>query len=117
MATHKGRSQDAQSPILNAAFWKKGVKIEGTVMREFDTTNGVCYEVSLKTPVSLPGSSVKEKKISLPGNSAGLKMALSACGLDGLQVNDRLILTCNGKTETTKGNPRTDFDLVLDRPE
>jgi hypothetical protein len=117
MALHKGKSQDAQSPILNAAFWKKGVKIEGTVVREFQTTNGTCYEILLKTPVKLPGSTVADKKISLPGNSAGLKMALAACGLESLEVHDKIILSCNGKTETNKGNPRTDFDLVIDRPE
>ena len=115
MAIHKGKTQDAQSPILNAEFWKKGVKIEGTVTREFATTNGTCYEVSLKTPVKVAGN--MEKKISLPGNSAGLRMALSACGLESLEAGDKLILTCSGKTSTTKGNDRTDFELVLDRPE
>lgn len=115
MAQFKGKSQDAQSPILNAAFWEKGKKIEGTVTRSFDTTNGTCYEISLRNPVKV--GSTSEKKISLPGNSAGLKMALSACGLESLELGDKIVLECNGKTATTKGNPRTDFNIAVDRPE
>lgn len=114
MSLHKGKTSDAQSPIMGAKEWKKGTKVEGTIIREFETTNGTLYEVSLKTPLKLADGTTT-KKVSL-GNMAGMKMALNSCGLDHFMVNDKIILTCTGKTGTTKGNDRTDFDLVLDRP-
>jgi hypothetical protein len=51
------------------------------------------------------------------GALAGFHMALNACGLDELQVRDRVIIECTGTTGTTKGNDRVDFNVAVDRPE
>jgi len=114
MAQYKGKTSDAQSVLLGAKAWKKGMRIEGSVTREFDTQNGTCYEISLRTPVKVAGN--MEKKVSV-GALKGFKMALNAAGVDDLQVGDRVIIECTGTTGTTKGNDRVDFSVVLDRPE
>jgi hypothetical protein len=114
MTQYKGKTQDAQCPILGATYWKKGLKIEGTVSKSFQTTNGTCFETTLKTPVKVNGT--LEKKVAI-GALAGFHMALNACGLDELQVRDRVIIECTGTTGTTKGNDRVDFNVAVDRPE
>lgn len=114
MAQYKGKTSDAQSTLLGAKAWKKGMRIEGTVTREFQTQNGACYEISLKTPVKILGNT--EKKVSI-GALKGFHMALNAAGVEELQINDRVIIECTGTTGTTKGNDRVDFQVVLDRPD
>lgn len=110
-----GNTKDASSPILGAKLWKKGMKIEGTVQRTFETQNGTCYEISLKSgPMTVNGE--RTKKVSI-GALKGFHMALNAAGLDTLEVNDMVILECLGTTETTKGNPRVDFKIAVARPE
>jgi hypothetical protein len=113
MAIHKGKTQDAQAPMLGAAWWKKGTKIEGIISRSFETTNGLCYEVLLAKPATVNGK--PEKKVAI-GNLAGLKMALNAAGLDSFESGDKISLVCVGMTPGKSGqSPRVDFDLVLDR--
>ncbi len=114
MAMFKGKTQDAQCPILGAAFWKKGLKLEGRVSKEFQTQNGPCFEITLKTPLKVNGN--MEKKVAI-GALAGLHMALNAAGVDQLAVNDSIILECTGETATTKGNARVDFQVALNRPD
>lgn len=112
MSQFKGKSSDAQSPILGAPFWKKGVKIEGRVGRTFQTQNGDCSEISLKNPVKVNGQ--LEKKVSI-GALKGFHMALNAAGLESLQEGDLVIIECTGVTPTTKGNPRVDFNVAVNR--
>lgn len=114
MAQYKGKTEDAASPILGAPFWKKGVKVTGVVLREFQTTNGVAYELSLKEPVKVKGN--LERKVSI-GGMKGFHMALNAAGLEELLKGDRVIIECVGFTDTGKGNPRVDFNVGVDRPE
>lgn len=112
MAVHRGTTQDAASPILGAKFWKKGTKIEGTVLRSFDTENGACFEIELRKPVTVDGK--QEKKVSI-GAMKGFTMALNASGLESLESRDRVIIECTGSTATDKGNPRVDFAVTVDR--
>jgi hypothetical protein len=114
MTMFKGKTSDAQSPLLGAKDWTKGMKLEGTVSRSFDTQNGTCFEVTLKTPTKLRGN--LEKKFSI-GALKGFHMALNAAGIEELRVNDRVIIECTGTTETNKGNPRVNFNVAVDRPE
>lgn len=115
MTMMKGNTRDAQSVLLGAKLWKKGMKIEGTVTRNFDTQNGTCSEILLKTPITVTGFLEKQKKVSI-GALAGFKMALNAAGLDTLEANDRVIIECIGETPTNKGNARMDFVVSIDRP-
>ena len=112
MAQYQGKTQDAQSMILGAKMWKKGMRIEGTVTREFETTNGPCFEISLRTPIKI-GTSI-EKKVSI-GALKGFHMALNAAGLENLIAGDKVIVECTGSTQTDKGNPRVDFKVAVDR--
>jgi len=114
VATFKGKTSDAQSPLLGADFWKKGVRIEGVIQREFSMQTGPGYEISLRTPVKVAGA--MEKKVSI-GALKGLKMALNAAGVEDWQVGDKVVIECTGSTKTTKGNDRVDFAIALDRPE
>jgi hypothetical protein len=114
MAMFKGRTSDAQCPILGATFWKKGIKIEGKVNRTFETANGTCFEISLKTPVKVNGA--LEKKVGL-GGMKGLHMALNASGVENFEIGDAVIIECTGSTPTNKGNPRVDFNVAVNRPD
>ena len=114
MAQMKGKTSDSSSPILGAAFWKRGTKIEGTVIRNFPTVNGTCSEILLKTPVKVNGNT--EKKVSI-GALAGFRMALNSAGLEELQEKDSVIIECTGSTPTGKGNPRVDFNVAVNRPD
>jgi len=110
----KGKSSDAQAPILGAKFWKKGKKIEGTVLKSFQTTNGICFVISLRTPQLV--NNVLEKQVAI-GALKGFHMALNAAGLEELQERDAVIIECTGVTETNKGNPRVDFNVAVNRPD
>lgn len=111
MTMHRGKTKDAQSPFLT---WKKGMSIQGTVTRQFETTTGQCFEISLAKPMTVEGQS--EKKVSINGEKSGIRMALNAAGLEGLEIGDKIILGCTGTTPTNKGNPRVDFEIAVDRP-
>jgi len=113
MAIYKGKTTDATSPILGASFWqKKGTKIEGKVVRNFPTANGLCSEIELTKPVDVNGHS--EKRVSI-GALKGFGMALAAMGIDTLLPGDKVIIESAGQTKTDKGNPRQDFNVLVDR--
>jgi hypothetical protein len=110
--TFGGSTQDAQSLILGAKHWKKGMQIKGSVTRNFETTNGICYEIVLEKPITLNGKS--EKKVSI-GALKGFHMALNAAGLEELETGDKIAIECTGVTATDKGNPRVDFKVAVIR--
>lgn len=110
--TFTGTSEQANAPFLEAGFWKKGVRIEGIVLRTFQTMFGENYVLHLKTPVKVKGKA--EQQVSL-GQNAGLKMALNACGAKKLQEDDVVILECTGTTDVGKESPRTDFKIAVTR--
>lgn len=110
--TFTGKSTDAQAPFLKQAYFKKGTKIEGIVLRTFENENGLSYVIHSREPLMVNGK--KEQQVAI-GAMAGLRMALNAAGLDELQADDRIILECTGLTPTDKGNPRTDFKIAVQR--
>lgn len=108
-----GKTKDAESPILGAKFWRRGMKLEGTVTRSFETANGICYEISTKEPITVNGE--KTKLVSV-GALKGFQMALAAAGLAELERGDKAAIECTGTTGTEKGNPRVDFAISVLRP-
>jgi hypothetical protein len=110
--TYTGKTTDAGSLILGASFWSKGMKIEGTVTRNFETANGTCYEIHLNKPVQINGENARIVSV---GNLKGFQMALNAAGLETLENGDKIVLGCVGTTSTGKGNPRIDFQLAVSR--
>lgn len=109
----RGRTEDADSVFLGAEFWKEGVKIAGKVIRTFESENGPCYVLDLVSVVELDGEHVDQVSV---GNLTGFRMALQAAGLDGLQVGDQIHLECTGLKPTTKGSPRANFEIEVNRP-
>ena len=112
MAKFHGKTEDA--PFLSAPFWQKGIKILGRVLRPFYTENGTAYAVKLHSPVKLGG---KEVSLVALGGLKGFEMALVSAGLDRLRPGDELYLECLGKTPSTKGAERIDFELEVNRSE
>lgn len=114
MAQFVGKTSQASSVMLGAQFWKKGIRIEGTVEGAFQTTNGQCYNVRLKKPVKVNGHD--ETLVSI-GALKGFNMALQAAGVPNqeLKANDKIILECTGVTDVQKGSPRVDFTVAIDR--
>ena len=110
MAKFHGKTEDA--PFLSASFWQKGVKILGRVLRPFYTENGTAYAVKLHSPVKLGG---KEVSLVALGGLKGFEMALVSAGLDRLRPGDELYLECLGKTPSTQGAERIDFELEVNR--
>ncbi len=112
MPQFTGKTQDATSPILGAELWKKGMRVEGTVARSFETKNGICYEILLNKPMMVNGEN--QKSVSV-GSLKGFEMALSAAGVESLEKSDKVIIECTGTTKTNKGNPRVDFKVGISR--
>ena len=110
MAKFHGKTEDA--PFLSASFWQKGTKITCRVLRPFHTENGTAYAVKLHSPVKLGG---KEVSLVALGGLKGFEMALVSAGLDRLRPGDELYLECVGKTASTKGAERIDFELEVNR--
>jgi hypothetical protein len=111
MATFHGKTENA--PFLSASFWQKGTKIVARVLRSFHTDNGTAYALKLHSPVKL---NCKEVSLVALGGLKGFEMALvSAAGLDRLRPGDDLYLECVGKTASTKGAERIDFELEVNR--
>jgi hypothetical protein len=110
----RGRTEDAAAPFLGADFWTDGDFIEGVVDRVFEVEGRRCYALILNAPIAL--EDVDVTAVSLD-SSAGLKMALQAAGLQSLEVNDKVLVRCTGKTPSKKaGNsPRTDFEVEVRR--
>lgn len=113
MATYKGKTEDAGSPILGATWWEKGKSITGRVVRSFQTENGECYEVKLLKPVEVKPVG-KTDRVSV-GALKGFMMALSAAGLEKLKADDALMLECTGVTDTDKGHPMVNFEVEVSR--
>jgi len=107
-----GSTENARAPFLAAAFWKKGVKVKGKVVSEFDTENGKSVTLMLDKPVTIDGR--EEKKISL-GALKGLAMAVRDSGAKELQVGDGIELECTGTSETAKGNDQINFKIRIVR--
>jgi hypothetical protein len=118
MTMYKGNSSDSSAPLLSAKDFKKGTKLEGTITRRFETTNGICSEITLAPgkPFKLNrnGETSEQKKVAV-GALKGWEMAIGAAGLEALEVGDKIIAECVGFTPTTKGNPRVDFKIAIDR--
>src|SRR5260370_39598159 len=95
----RGRTEDAAAPFLGADFWTEGEFIEGVVDRVFDVEGRRCYALVLNAPIML--DEVDVSVVSLD-SSAGLKMALQAAGLQSLEVNDKVLVRCTGKTPSKK---------------
>ena len=109
----KGRTEDADSVFLGADFWKPGVHVAGKVIRTFDSENGPCYVLQLTQPVKIDGEAIDEVSI---GNLTGFRMALQAAHVDRLQVDDGIHLECTSLKATTKGSPRANFEIEVNRP-
>jgi hypothetical protein len=111
-----GSTEDAAAPFVGAGFWKKGTRVEGEVFGRFDTENGESFNIRLTKPVMVNGD--KTDKISV-GGLKGMEMALRASGVPNgkFQVGDKVIIECTGSTDTTKGSPRLDFKVLVDRPD
>jgi hypothetical protein len=107
-----GRTEDAEAPFLDAAFWKKGVRIVGFVDRSFQTQNGECYVVVLDEAVEIDGE--LEEKVSI-GAMKGFQMALQAANYPKLHKGDLLVAECTGLTPPKKENhsPRVNFAVEI----
>ena len=108
----EGRSGDVANNFLGSDFWRPGVHIRGNVMRQFESANGPCYALELDSPVELNGANTYEAAL---GNLTGLRMALQAAGIEDLRVGDRIYLECTELQPTSKGNPRIDFKIEIER--
>jgi len=112
MAKFHGKTEDA--PFLSAPYWQKGTKITCRVLRAFHTENGTAYAVKLHSPAKLGG---KDVSLVALGGLKGFEMALVSAGLDRLRPGDELYLECLGKTPSTKGADRIDFEVEVNRSE
>jgi hypothetical protein len=108
----EGRTQDVANNFLGSEFWQPGVRIGAVVLRKFESANGECYGLELDEPVELNGEQTAEVAL---GNLTGLRMAIQAAGAEDLQVGDRIALECTGLQPTSKGNPRIDFQIKIQR--
>ena len=110
----EGRTGDVANNFLGSEFWQPGVSINATVMRKFESANGQCYALELDEPADVNGSETQEVAL---GNLTGLRMAIQAAGAEDLEVGDKIALECTGLQPTSKGNPRIDFKIQIERPE
>jgi hypothetical protein len=108
----EGQSQDVANNFLGSEFWQPGTRINGRVLRKFESANGQCYALELDGPVDLNGEATKEVAL---GNLTGLRMAIQAAGAEDLALGDRITLECTGLQPTAKGNPRIDFKIKIHR--
>jgi hypothetical protein len=124
-----GNTADAAVPILKQKFWTRGISLTGYVTRIFQTQpepgkTAECFELDLDIELVVDGSLLssseqlkgrqKVKRIGI-GAMAGLMMAIHAAGTQNLKEKDIVKITCTGETDTGKGNPRTDFEIEIDR--
>jgi hypothetical protein len=108
----EGRSQDIANNFLGSEFWQPGVHISGRVLRKFESANGQCYALELDEPVAINGEDTRDVAL---GNLTGLRMAVQAAGAEDLDVGDHITLECTDLQPTTKGNPRIDFKIAIQR--
>jgi hypothetical protein len=111
----KGRTEDAEAPMLGAKFWKKDTVVVGVIERSFESEFGTCFVLRAVKPIEVDG---EETDRFCVGGMAGFKMALQAAGLTGLRVNDRMWIKCTGMTPSTKPDqsPRVNFEVEVTRP-
>jgi hypothetical protein len=114
MAQLEGESRDVANNFLGADFWQPRTSISGTVLRKFESANGLCYGIQLSAPVHLKDQETSEVAL---GNLTGLRMALQAAGADELRVGDGIQLECMGLQPTNKVNDRIDFKIQIERPD
>jgi hypothetical protein len=109
-----GATEDAGGQFLGAAFWKKGVKIEGVVTAIFETSIGENYAIHLTKPTTVDGE--KTDSVSI-GGLKGFAMALRAAKIPNqeLLIHDMVIIECTGFTPTEKGNPQINFKVAVRR--
>ena len=116
--TFSGSTEDAQSPILSAEFWKKGVRIEAKVIGIYQSKNGPLYNLLSKKPVTVKGE--KGDKISI-GGLKGFQMALRAAGIpeEKLLIGDAVIIECTGSqsNEDRELAPMVLFKVAVSRQE
>lgn len=113
MAVFRGKTEDAEAPILGASWWNEGSEIVGVVSRAFDTENGTCYVVDLEKAVAVNGDMVSRVSV---GALTGFRMAMQAARLDTLLRGDKLRLMCTGKKGGEGGkSPMVYFALEVQR--
>jgi hypothetical protein len=113
--TFQGSTEQAGGGFLGADFWKKGMKIEGVITGQFETSTGLAYSVHLTKEVQLNGEKVDRVSI---GGLKGFQMAVRAAGVpDGeLLTGDAIIVECTGFQKTNKGNDQINFKVLVNRP-
>jgi hypothetical protein len=114
MAQLEGDTREVANNFLGAEFWQPGTSIKATVLRTFESANGLCYALELSAPVQLNQQETSEVGL---GNLTGLRMALQAAGVEQLEVGDRIELECTELQPTAKGNDRIDFKIHIERPD
>lgn len=82
MAHLEGETGDVANNFLGAEFWQPGTTITGTVVRKFESTNGLCYALQLSEPVQLNRQETSDVAL---GNLTGLRMALQSAGVEELE--------------------------------
>lgn len=128
--TFKGRTEDADAPFLNAAFWEEGKRITGKVVKVFETRNeknGVmktdpAFTLLLDDAVELDGE--EWDRVSV-GAMSGIKMANGVAkdekgrALPGArwQNGDVVSVLCTGfKAPKKEGySPRVNFEIEVTR--
>jgi hypothetical protein len=110
-----GKTQDAEAPFLDAAFWFVDTKVLGVVERSWMSSNGECYVLSLSAPVKI--NKVEESRVSI-GNLTGFRMAMDAAGLKKLLVGDFIEVECTEIVSPKKQgqSPRPNFSIKVTRP-
>lgn len=119
MKEFKGTTQGRNCPILGAKFWKSGVTLKGTVVRDFETKNGKCYEFQLQKPTTINGGEAypeSKEKITTQrvavGAMKGFGMAV-ADAIGELQRNDLVEITATGEQDTGESSPMTTFEVKV----
>jgi hypothetical protein len=113
--TFTGKTEDAEAPFLDAAFWTPSVKVLGVVERSYQSVHGECYVLALSKPVKL--NNVEEDRVSI-GNLTGFRMALDASKAKKLLVGDFVELECSAIQSAKKAgdSPRPNFVIKINRP-
>lgn len=115
MTTFKGNTENADAPILGAAWWEKGKKVAGRVLRSFKTVNGQCYVIHPLKPLIVAGEECENVSI---GALTGFLMALQDAGVDELLSRDLVVIECTGIESAKPGqSPRPNFSIEVDREE
>jgi len=91
-----------------------GNKVDGVVLRGFETDKGQAYTLELLKPVKV-GEGL-ESRVSV-GGMKGFEMALQAAGLSGLVVGDKVHLESTGTTPAKEAghSPMVNFAVEVHR--